>query len=148
MNQEVIRPKSLFANATQLMNNLPKRTLRTLNLLIILTLLITGEADSWAGEVRSQTTPNVVLILVDDLGYMDIGANNPDCFYETPNIDRLSSTGLRFTNGYAANPVCSPTRFSLMTGRYPTRVGGHQFLFRKSERQISRGGTEQSHAVE
>ena len=48
--------------------------------------------------------------MVDDLGFMDIGANNPDCFYETPNIDRLAASGIRFTNGYAANPVCSPGR--------------------------------------
>ena len=66
--------------------------------------------------------PNVVVFLVDDLGYMDIGANNPDCFYDTPHIDRLAKSGMRFTDGYAANPVCSPTRYSLMTGKYPTRV--------------------------
>jgi arylsulfatase A-like enzyme len=66
--------------------------------------------------------PNVVVFLVDDLGYMDIGANNPDCFYETPNIDKLAASGMRFTDGYAANPVCSPTRYSLMTGKYPTRA--------------------------
>jgi arylsulfatase A-like enzyme len=65
---------------------------------------------------------NFLVLLVDDLGYMDIGANNPGCFYETPNIDRLAASGMRFTDGYAANPVCSPTRYSLMTGKYPTRV--------------------------
>ncbi|MDB4494845.1 sulfatase-like hydrolase/transferase, partial [Akkermansiaceae bacterium] len=62
-----------------------------------------------------------VLILVDDLGYMDIGAYNPKSFYETPNIDRLAKSGLKFTDGYAANPVCSPTRFGIQTGRYSTR---------------------------
>ena len=72
--------------------------------------------------------PNVVFFLVDDLGYMDIGANNPDTFYETPNIDRLAATGFRFTNGYAANPVCSPTRYSIMTGKYPTRVDATNFF--------------------
>lgn len=72
--------------------------------------------------------PNVVVFLVDDLGYMDIGANNPDCFYDTPNIDRLSDSGMRFTDGYAANPVCSPTRYSLMTGKYPTRVRATNFF--------------------
>ena len=72
--------------------------------------------------------PNVVVFLVDDLGYMDIGANNPNCFYETLNIDRLAKTGMRFTNGYAANPVCSPTRYSLMTGKYPTRVMATNFF--------------------
>ena len=72
--------------------------------------------------------PNVVVFLVDDLGYMDIGANNPDCFYDTPNIDRLSDSGMRFTDGYAANPVCSPTRYSLLTGKYPTRVQATNFF--------------------
>ena len=72
--------------------------------------------------------PNVVVFLVDDLGYMDIGANNPDCFYDTPHIDKLAATGMRFTDGYAANPVCSPTRYSLMTGKYPTRVKATNFF--------------------
>ena len=65
--------------------------------------------------------PNIVFILVDDLGFMDIGADNPDGFYDTPNIDRLAASGMRFTQAYAACPVCSPTRASIMTGRYPTR---------------------------
>ena len=76
-----------------------------------------------AAPLGADDRPNVVFFLVDDLGYMDIGANNPDSFYETPNVDRLAASGMRFTNGYAANPVCSPTRYSIMTGRYPTRVG-------------------------
>lgn len=75
-----------------------------------------------AGAATAQQ-PNFVFLLVDDLGYMDIGANNPESFYETPNIDELAATGMRFTDGYAANPVCSPTRFSIMTGKYPTREG-------------------------
>jgi arylsulfatase A-like enzyme len=64
---------------------------------------------------------NFVFFLIDDFGWMDIGANNPHCFYETPNIDRLARSGMNFINGYAANPVCSPTRFSIMTGKYPSR---------------------------
>ncbi|MEO1524878.1 MAG: sulfatase [Planctomycetota bacterium] len=72
--------------------------------------------------------PNVVFFLVDDLGYMDIGANNPDTFYETPNVDRLAASGCRFTNGYAANPVCSPTRYSIMTGKFPSRVDATNFF--------------------
>jgi len=66
-------------------------------------------------------SPNIVVILADDFGIMDLGCYNPKTFYETPNLDRLASQGVRFTNGYAACPVCSPTRFSLMTGRYPAR---------------------------
>ncbi len=77
------------------------------------------------GRVRDQTSrrPNIVFFLVDDLGYMDIGANNPGTFYETPHIDRLAREGMRFSHGYAANPVCSPTRYSILTGKYPTRAG-------------------------
>ena len=66
--------------------------------------------------------PNVVFILVDDLGVMDVEPYNPDTFYETPNISRLAARSVRFTNGYAANPVCSPTRYSIMSGKYPTRA--------------------------
>ncbi len=72
--------------------------------------------------------PNVLFVLVDDLGYMDIAANNPGTFYETPNIDRLANSGTRFTNGYAANPVCSPTRYSILTGKYPSRVDATNFF--------------------
>ena len=96
---------------------------------LVLVALAVFQADPLAaGETRTAAPPNVVVFLVDDLGYMDIGANNPDCFYQTPHIDALSRSGMRFTNGYAANPVCSPTRFSLMTGRYPTRVGATNFF--------------------
>jgi arylsulfatase A-like enzyme len=73
-------------------------------------------------------SPNILVFLVDDLGYMDIGANNPKCFYDTPNIDKLAKSGMRFTDGYAANPVCSPTRYSFMTGKYPTRVRATNFF--------------------
>jgi arylsulfatase A-like enzyme len=66
--------------------------------------------------------PNFVFILVDDLGWADVECNNPESFYETPNIDRLAENGIRFTNAYSANPVCSPTRAAIMTGKHPNRV--------------------------
>ncbi|MFT5467410.1 MAG: arylsulfatase A [Verrucomicrobiales bacterium] len=66
--------------------------------------------------------PNIVLIFVDDLGWMDLGCQGSD-FYKTPNIDRLATEGIRFTNGYAACAVCSPTRAAAQTGRYPHRIG-------------------------
>ena len=76
-----------------------------------------------AADKSSQgTRPNIVLILVDDLGWMDLGCQG-STFYETPNIDRLAAQGMRFTNAYAACAVCSPTRAAVMTGRYPARVG-------------------------
>jgi len=72
--------------------------------------------------------PNIVFILVDDLGYMDIGANNPQSFYETPNIDAFARRGTRFTDGYTACAVCSPTRASILTGKYPQRTGVTDFI--------------------
>ncbi len=66
--------------------------------------------------------PNILILLVDDLGQRDIGAYNPGTFYETPNIDRLAAEGVLFRDGYAANPVCSPSRYSVMTGKHPTRA--------------------------
>ena len=72
--------------------------------------------------------PNVVFILADDLGVMDIGCYNPRTFYETPRIDGLARQGMRFTQGYAACPVCSPTRGSIMTGKYPPRFGVTDYI--------------------
>ena len=66
--------------------------------------------------------PNIVLILVDDLGWMDLSCQGSR-YYETPNLDRLASEGMRFTNAYAACAVCSPTRAAVQTGRYPARLG-------------------------
>jgi len=65
--------------------------------------------------------PNFVFFLVDDLGWADLGCFG-STFYETPNIDGLRTSGMKFSNGYAACPVCSPTRASIMTGRHPVRV--------------------------
>lgn len=65
---------------------------------------------------------NFVFILADDFGWRDLGCyGNP--YFATPNIDQLASQGARFTNAYAACPVCSPTRASIMTGKYPVRTG-------------------------
>jgi arylsulfatase A-like enzyme len=66
--------------------------------------------------------PNFVFILVDDLGWRDVGFMGSR-FYETPNIDRLAAGGMVFTQAYAAAAVCSPTRASILTGRYPVRLG-------------------------
>lgn len=65
--------------------------------------------------------PNILFILTDDLGYKDLGSYGSD-LYRTPNLDRLASQGTRFTNGYTAAPVCSPTRASLITGKAPARL--------------------------
>lgn len=67
-------------------------------------------------------TPNIILVLVDDMGWRDLGIYGSP-FYETPNIDALARDGMRFTDAYASCPVCSPTRASILTGKYPARVG-------------------------
>lgn len=68
------------------------------------------------------TRPNILLILLDDYGWRDAGCYG-STFYETPRLDRLAAEGLLFSNAYAACPVCSPTRASLLTGKYPPRLG-------------------------
>jgi arylsulfatase A-like enzyme len=71
---------------------------------------------------KTETPPNFVFILVDDLGWADVTCNYPESFYDTPNIDRLAENGVRFSQAYAAHPVCSPTRAAIMTGKHPNRV--------------------------
>jgi arylsulfatase A-like enzyme len=71
--------------------------------------------------------PNIVFILADDLGWTDLGCYGSS-FYETPNLDRLAKEGMRFTQAYAACPVCSPTRASLLSGQYPARVGVTDYI--------------------
>jgi len=76
----------------------------------------TGEQQSSAPE-----KPNFVFILIDDMGWRDLSSFGSS-FFESPNIDRLASEGMLFTDAYAAAPICSPTRASLMTGKYPARL--------------------------
>ncbi len=66
--------------------------------------------------------PNIVLILVDDMGYGDPGCYNPQSKIPTPNIDALAADGLRFTDAHAPGPLCHMSRYGLMTGRYPFRT--------------------------
>lgn len=76
----------------------------------------------------AQEKLNFVFFLADDLGYMDVGFNNPDTFYETPNLDSLAASGMVFTDFYAACQVCSPTRASILTGKYPARMDTTNFF--------------------
>ncbi len=92
--------------------------------LLLFAVTSTAAANPAAAENAddSRDQPNVILIVVDDMGWMDLACQGSD-YYKTPNIDRLADEGLRFTNGYAACAVCSPTRAALQTGRYPARIG-------------------------
>lgn len=73
--------------------------------------------------------PNVLFILVDDMGYYDLGCYGATEI-KTPNIDAMAKEGTRFTDYYAAAPICSPSRAGLLTGSYPRRVGNHIWVHR------------------
>ncbi|PSL07151.1 sulfatase [Cecembia rubra] len=88
-----------------------------LQTLVIFFLISLSYFQSFA---QNREKPNVLFILVDDLGWTDLGSFGSE-FYETPNIDRLAAMGVKFTNAYTASPVCSPTRASIMTGKYPSK---------------------------
>ena len=93
-------------------------------MLLLLNLLV---CPAFATDDDSQRKPNIVYINADDLGYMDLGCYAKDhlekTFYETPNLDRLAASGIRFTNGYAASSNCAPSRACVMTGQWPQRHG-------------------------
>jgi len=70
---------------------------------------------------QKKPLPNIVYILADDLGYGDVSVNNPQSKINTPNIDRLAQEGMRFTDAHTTSSVCTPSRYSILTGRYPWR---------------------------
>ncbi|MDB4572450.1 sulfatase-like hydrolase/transferase [Akkermansiaceae bacterium] len=74
-------------------------------------------------QVAVAATPNIVFILADDLGYGDLACYNPTSKIPTPNLDKLASEGMRFTDAHSPATVCTPTRYSLLTGRMCFRTG-------------------------
>ena len=88
-----------------------------------------------AGSVSTADQPNIVFILADDLGWMDLGCYGSD-LHETPVLDKLAKQSVRFTNAYAASPVCTPTRASILTGKFPARL--HMTIWRESAAQRGR----------
>ena len=80
--------------------------------------------------------PNIIFILADDLGWAELGCCG-NKFNETPNLDKLASQGMRFTEAYAAAPVCSPYRAALMTGQYPARIGITDYLRPNDAKHLS-----------
>src|ERR1035437_2720733 len=86
-------------------------------LLALLPLVASGAPE----PAQPPTRPNLVFILADDLGWSDLGCYG-STFYETPHLDQLAAKGMRFTDAYAACSVCSPTRASILTGKYPARL--------------------------
>ena len=92
-----------------------RRTLSEFSLLLCFPVWIVPQVRS------AESRPNIVFIMADDLGYGDVGCYNSESRISTPNIDRLAADGMRFTDAHAPGSVCVPTRYGLMTGRYPFR---------------------------
>ena len=103
---------------------------------VFATALLAAASTASAQEPIKARPPNVIFILVDDLGWTDLSCQG-STFCETPHIDRLAKEGMRFTHGYSACTVCSPTRAAVLTGKYPARlhitdwIAGHQRPFAK-----------------
>lgn len=92
-----------------------------------LRLLAAGAMGGFSHAAARSAAPNIIFILTDDLGWTELGCFG-NRFNHTPNLDRLALDGVRFSSAYAAAPVCSPTRASIMTGLYPVRVGITDYL--------------------
>lgn len=131
--------------------NIPPTTMHLLKITLILVTCAVLVSPSIAAEETNRPL-NFVVILVDDMGWTDLTCQGSG-YYETPNIDRLAAGGMRFTNGYAACAVCSPTRAAMMTGRYPARIGVTDWIRAKFQRGKSpkaiqrpeyKGGSKQS----
>ena len=91
---------------------------------LILSITLGGLSSACARRIER---PNIVLILADDLAWNQLACYGSS-FYETPHLDDLARQGMRFTDAYAASPICSPTRASIMTGKYPARLRVTQFI--------------------
>ena len=91
------------------------------NLSIASTILL-GSISFCCAKIKEPIKPNILFILTDDLGYTDLSCMGSK-YYETPNIDQIARSGMVFTNGYATCQVCSPSRASILTGKFPARHG-------------------------
>ena len=110
-----------------------KRITRALAVIYLLSGTIECNArDKIDGEIEY---PNIVFVLADDLGWSELGCYG-NTFHETPNLDRLSREGIRFTDAYAAAPVCSPYRAALLTGQHPARIGILDYLRADSSKAL------------
>lgn len=73
------------------------------------------------GALAAQGPPNIVILYADDMGYGDLGANNPESKIPTPHLDKLAAEGMRFTDGHSSSGICTPSRYALLTGRFHWR---------------------------
>ena len=109
-----------------------KRSAPATSLILLASLL-----GSLAIGAEKRPTPNIVFFLVDDLGWADVGCYG-STFHETPNIDRLAKEAMRFDNAYSTCHVCSPSRASILTGKYPARTNLTEWLGGRPERNYEK----------
>ena len=93
-----------------------------LSILTSLALAISIAWPSAAQAAKRDAHPNIIFVMADDMGYGDLQSYNPESKIETPHLARLAKEGRRFTDAHAPAAVCVPTRYGLMTGRYPFRM--------------------------
>jgi len=105
-----------------------------------LTVLLIAFTLTNCQSVCQAEKPNVIFVLADDLGWSELGCYGNE-FNETPNLDQLASAGVRFTQAYAAAPVCSPYRAALLTGQHPARIGIMDYLRPNSANALSTSHT-------
>ncbi len=97
-----------------------KKTIVNISAYFVGSLILASGLSTQARPTSDKIKPNIIFFLVDDMGWMDCTVNGSK-YYETPNIERLAERGIVFSSSYTVNPLCSPTRASIMTGKYPER---------------------------
>ncbi|WP_273565444.1 sulfatase family protein [Maribacter halichondriae] len=112
------------------------KIIQTISSLLIISILLVGCKDKPIKEVKENAArPNIVLIFTDDQGYRDVGVFGADDI-ATPNLDQMAADGIRLTNYYAAQAVCSASRAGILTGCYPNRIGIHNAMMPNSKKGL------------
>ncbi len=106
-------------NEKQMVNQI--KNMKNIAKMLCIFLVISSGCKFQNKKELSENKPNVIIIFADDMGYGDVAANNPESKLKTPNLDRLVSEGINFTDAHTSSAVCTPSRYSLLTGRYPWR---------------------------
>lgn len=103
---------------TEIKDKIPVNAIKSLVFLLLVLPLI----NTIKTYAQQNQKPNIVFILADDMGYGDVGSYNLQSKIPTPNMDRLAAEGMRFTNAHSTSSVCTPSRYSILTGRYAWRT--------------------------